>query len=134
MITEDKLAAASIAKIFGSELLKVQTNAVTDSGNRPEIVKMHPKQFLVNDAPSQARIKTHEQARILESLQREAEMAHPLPAQTLNEEPPVKQRSTPIIETEQVLLQQQTLQRIEGHLEKLVNLVENFLKSPKIKK
>ena len=49
MFTEDNLATAQIAQLFGSELLKVQQNATTDSGSQPDIVKINPKQFLMNE-------------------------------------------------------------------------------------
>lgn len=81
MITEDHLAAATIAKIFGGELLKVQENARTDSGNVPTVVKMHPRDFLAaaNNSPNKAQQQKLEQQRLLQALQREAEAACPLP-------------------------------------------------------
>lgn len=132
MFTEDKLAAAQIAQIFGSELLKVQTNAVTDSGNRPNIVNIHPKQFLVSDNPQGAasQRKTHNEKRVLESLQREAEMAHPLPSPSAPTQTQAYRETPPVVSG----LQQETLEKIELHLEKLVSLVETFLKPPKVKK
>lgn len=77
MFNQDNLAAAQIAQIFGSELLKVQQSARTDGGSMPEIVKMDPKQFLVGHTQYNALQKEHER-RITESLQREAEAAYPL--------------------------------------------------------
>lgn len=78
MFTEDTLATAEIAKIFGSELLNVQEKARTDAGMQPHILKMHPKQFLTNQQ-TVAREKIQEQE-LIRRLQREAELAHPLPA------------------------------------------------------
>lgn len=78
MFKEDQLAAAQLAQIFGSELLKVQNSAQTDSGQAPDIVKMDPKQFLVGSA-HYASSKKAEERRMIEALQREAEAACPLP-------------------------------------------------------
>lgn len=80
MFTDDNLATAQIAQLFGSELLKVQQNATTDSGAQPDIVKINPKQFLVN-APQYQSQKRVEEQRLIEMLQREAEAACPLPEQ-----------------------------------------------------
>lgn len=78
MITEDNLATAQIAQLFGSELLKVQQNATTDSGSQPNIVNIDPKQFLIN-VPEYKSVKKAEEHRLIQMLQREAEMACPLP-------------------------------------------------------
>jgi len=61
MFTEDNLAAASIAQIFGSELLKVQNSAQTDSGQTPNIVNMDPKSFLVGNTQHRSNQKIEEQ-------------------------------------------------------------------------
>lgn len=76
MISEDNLAAAQIAQIFGSELLKAQQNARTDAGSVPNFVTVDPKQFLINKNSNQSRMQQNE---MLQALQREAEMAYPLP-------------------------------------------------------
>jgi hypothetical protein len=80
MITEDSLATAQIAQLFGSELLKVQRNATTDSGMQPEIVKINPKQFLVGQSQFTNQRKAEEQ-RLIQMLQAEAEASCPLPDQ-----------------------------------------------------
>ena len=77
MFTEDTIATAQIAQLFGSELLKVQQNATTDSGAQPDIVKIDPKQFLTNVKTPSAR--RAEEQRLIQMLQREAEATHPLP-------------------------------------------------------
>jgi hypothetical protein len=87
MFTEDKLAAAQIAQLFGSELLKVQQNSKTDSDSVPDIVRLDPKQFLFNSTTSTAIKKSNERA-IVEALQREAEAAYPIASFV---EPPVQQ-------------------------------------------
>lgn len=105
MITEDNIAAATLAKIFGGELLRVQENARTDSGSTPEVVKMHPKQFLVNQ-PQQNQVQQNSQ--LLNMLQREAEMAYPLteePKPLLQPvSPPVAATQTPATPTQPVLV------------------------------
>jgi hypothetical protein len=93
MFTDDNLATAQIAKIFGSELMSVQESARTDAGSQPQIVKMHPKQFLTTSPQFQAQQKDSEQ-RILQALQREAENSYPLPEQS-SFPPPSQQAPVP---------------------------------------
>lgn len=85
MISQDQLAAATIAQIFGSELLNAQKNALTDSGARPEFVKVHPRDILMGGNQTNQRQQSFEQQRMLEALQREAEASCPLP---LDQMPP----------------------------------------------
>lgn len=87
MFKEENLAAAQIAQIFGSELLKVEQSAVTDSGQQPSIVSINPKQFLVGTETYTANKKAEER-RLLQQLQREAEAAYP----TALEQPSAEQR------------------------------------------
>ena len=75
MITEDNLAAARMAQVFGSELLMVQENAKMDSGSVPNIVKIDPKQFLLGSGPNN-RYNRHDEQKIIEKLQNEAEMTY----------------------------------------------------------
>lgn len=82
MITEDSLATAQIAQLFGSELLKVQRNATTDSGMQPNIVNLNPKQFLVGQTQMTNQRKVEEQ-RLIQMLQAEAEASCPLPDQSI---------------------------------------------------
>lgn len=77
MFNNDNIAAAQIAQIFGSELLKVQNSAMTDGGHTPQIVKMDPKQFLVGHAEFNSNRRAEEQ-RVMLALQREAEAAYPI--------------------------------------------------------
>lgn len=83
MFDEEKIATARIAQIFGSELLSVQQNAVTDSGNKPSILSMDPRQFLVNSSADYGAINKSREKSIIEQLQREAEAACPLPQETI---------------------------------------------------
>ena len=88
MFTEDKLATAQIAQLFGSELLKVQQNATTDSGSQPDIVKLDPQQFLARDSHFQSNRKAEEQ-RLIQMLQREAEAAYPSPEEPVAHQQPI---------------------------------------------
>ena len=78
MFNQDQIAAAQIAQIFGSELLKVQNSARTDSGHTPNIVNLDPKSFLVGQETMTNQRKAEEQ-RLIQMLQKEAEAACPLP-------------------------------------------------------
>ena len=95
MYTEGSLAAAQIAKIFGSELLGVQEKSRMDSGTQPQILKMHPKQFLGVTQQHQAQTRLEEQ-KMLAQLQREAEASHPLPPETAGEPPVALQPIAPV--------------------------------------
>lgn len=85
MFTEDNLAAAEIARIFGSELLNIQEKARTDAGDQPKILKIHPKQFLQNSTHEQ----TGHELNMIKRLQLEAEATHPMP-------PPIEPIKAPI--------------------------------------
>ena len=105
MINDESIATAQIAQIFGSELLKAQQSARTDSGSVPDFVKMHPQQFLVNQAAASTQKKGEEQ-RLIQMLQREAEAACPLPesSQSL---PLPNTSSSPMLQTYSTVLQPQ---------------------------
>lgn len=99
MFKEDQVAAAQIAQIFGSELLKVQNSARTDSGHTPSIVNMDPKSFLVGKENMSNQRKAEER-QLIEMLQREAEAACPLPPEqtyTPQTVPATIPQSAPII-------------------------------------
>ncbi len=83
MFKEENLAAAQIAQIFGSHLLKVQESAITDSGNKPAILNMDPRQFLIDSSPQATALTKAREKQIAEQLQREAEAACPLPQETV---------------------------------------------------
>ena len=135
MITEDSLATAQIAQLFGSELLKVQKNATTDSGMQPEIVKINPKQFLVGQSQMTSQRKAEEQ-RMIQQLQAEAEAAYP----THSEEQPLPQQQAnpqPVQQTvanyvQQVPQQtraiasapQDVWEKINSNLERIANCLE----------
>lgn len=131
MFTDDNIATAQIAQLFGSELLKVQQNATTDSGAQPDIVKINPKQFLVNTPQYQSQKRVEEQ-RLIQMLQREAEAACPLPEQPQQALP--QQTVTPIAAPKYVPQVQQitpiaatngdSWERIANSLERIANKLE----------
>jgi hypothetical protein len=145
--TQDKLAAAHIAKIFGSELLSIQDKATMDSGGKPSILKMHPKQFLFNeDSKSNATTANTQQSEqeLLRALQREAEAAHPLPPSEIQTsqptpdvqiEPKKQSVSSPItnapIQTKQQTntTQTQNPSKIDSSLIKEIRTFNSSLKS-----
>ncbi len=88
MNTQDKLAAATIAKIFGSEMLYVQQNAKTDGGATPNVSIMHPRDILQNNTSPNIQYSSQQEKRIIEALQREAESACPLPQETHSQPAP----------------------------------------------
>ena len=141
MFNEDNLAAAQIAQIFGSELLKVQQNAQTDSGTMPDIVKLNPKQFLMGDTQFRSERKVEEQ-RMIRALQLEAEAAYPI---AHSEQPPYTPQVAPelpprLISAEQhgsklpldrpkacpedFALDLRVLERIAISLERIANVVD----------
>jgi hypothetical protein len=80
MITEDRIAAATIAQLFGSELLHLQSKAQTDAGTVPQMVTMDPKQFLFDSQATQqmSHQRREQERRLMHSLQQEAEAAYPI--------------------------------------------------------
>jgi hypothetical protein len=94
MITDDKIATATIAQIFGSELLHLQSKATTDAGSVPQMVKMDPKQFLFDDRAKQQMSyqQRAQEQQMLQSLQREAESAYPMESSYM---PPVEPPQLP---------------------------------------
>jgi len=100
MITEDKLAAAKLAQIFGSELLRVDENVTVSSSMSGPAVRLDPKQILMGANQNVSGNLTPEQRRIMEAVNREAEMSYPR-----NDEPP-----RPIIQPAPVM--QQTINPI----------------------
>lgn len=104
MISEENIATAQIAQIFGSELLKAQQSARTDSGSVPDFVKIHPQQFLVNQTAISSRKRAEEQ-RLIQMLQREAEAACPLPPES-SQALPANTVSSPMLQTHSTNLPQ----------------------------
>lgn len=81
MITEDKIAAAQIAQIFGSELLRVDHNTTERTG--PLATRIDPKQILMQGLP-QNQFQNNKEKEMLALLQREAENSYPINEQTIS--------------------------------------------------
>ena len=78
-VSQDQLAAAQIAQIFGSELLNAQQNAQTDSGSQPNFIKVHPRDILTQQHGQGHNVRTQTDQQMMAMLQREAEASYPLP-------------------------------------------------------
>lgn len=95
MITEDKIAAAQIAQIFGSELLRVDHNTTERTG--PQATRIDPKQILMQGLP-QNQFQNNNEKEMIALLQREAESSYPISEQTISpiqEQPHTQQSPTP---------------------------------------
>jgi hypothetical protein len=136
MFTEGNLATAQIAQLFGSELLKVQSNSQTDSGTVPDIVKIDPKQFLYEQTQMTQQRKMHEQ-QLMIALQKEAEAAYPIEETPSlpTEQPPVPQPlNSPVLSQSipqpvrdsytQPLSQHTALESIANSLQRIANSLE----------
>jgi hypothetical protein len=87
MITEDKMAAAQLAKIFGSELMRVDEFTTQQASMSGPAVRLDPKQVLLGNSPQ--RPMAEQERRIMEAVQREAEMSYPTePSQQYQEPQP----------------------------------------------
>ena len=106
MISDENIAAAQIAQIFGSELLKAQQSARTDAGSVPDFVKINPKQFLIGETKMNNQRRADEQ-RLIQRLQQEAEAACPLPesSQTVSS-PTLQTHSTVLPQVQSTILPQ----------------------------
>ena len=147
MFTEDNLATAQIAQLFGSELLKVQNSATTDSGSQPNIVNLDPKRFLTSEPQYRATKKADEQ-RLIQMMQREAEAAYPLPEQALPQQPsepqapaaihrPQVQHVVPISASAPQAASGDSWVRIASSLERIANKLESVdiaIKKKRIKR
>ena len=128
MINEENLATAHLAQLFGSELLKVQNSSQTDAGSVPDIVKIDPKQFLIN-SPQAIQARKLEEQRLLHSLQQQAEAQYPYeePLPVVEREKPIQQASSasvapvsPVVS----LAENNCLERIATSLEQIVELLK----------
>jgi hypothetical protein len=147
MFTEDNLATAQIAQLFGSELLKVQNSATTDSGSQPNIVNIDPKRFLTSEPQYRATRKADEQ-RLIQMMQREAEAAYPLPEQAPQQQPiehqtpaaihrPQVQHVVPISASAPQAASGDSWVRIASSLERIANKLESVdiaIKKKRIKR
>lgn len=80
MITDEQLATALVAKMAGMELTKVDSNTITQSSTGPA-TKIDPKNFL----PGVQQMQRNKEQRMIEELNRQAMMAHPLPPDPVNQ-------------------------------------------------
>lgn len=129
MITEDKIAAATIAQIFGSELLHLQSKATTDAGSVPQMVKMDPKQFLFDERAKQ-QISYQQRAQeqqMLQSLQKEAESAYPMESSYMPpvQPPPQQLAPQPMTVLPSGNSSSDVWERIAVSLEKIATKLEN---------
>ena len=83
MITEDKIAAAQIAQIFGSELLRVDHNTTERTSATQQATRIDPKQILTQGLP-QHNFQNNKEKEMLALLQREAENSYPINEQTIS--------------------------------------------------
>ena len=91
MITDEQLATALVAKMAGMELKKVDDNTLTQSSTGPA-TRLDPKNFL----PGVQQQQQNQQQRVIEELNRQAMMAHPLPPDAINQSQTVSQ---PMLQT-----------------------------------
>lgn len=91
MFDQKQLATATLAQIFGSDLLRVDQSTIENPGTRA--VRLDPKQFLTGQSQNAAKRK--EEAALIAKLQREAESAYPLPQQPVSE-PPQQSLQAPV--------------------------------------
>ncbi len=77
MIGQDKIAAATIAQIFGSELLRVDSTT-SEAGNQClPATRIDPKKILLDQQRPSLGVNEREK-QMIEMLQREAESTHPI--------------------------------------------------------
>lgn len=137
MIKEENIAAATLAQIFGSELLKVQQGARTDSGSVPQVVKLNPKSFLQNsNVSSSNQMNKQQEAKMLELLQREAETAFPVnaaasPAASSSPTPSANTAHSTINAPQRSIstttnLDVNVLEKINSNLERIANRLESI--------
>ena len=129
MITEEKIAAAQIAQIFGSELLRVDHNTTERTSATQQATRIDPKQILTQGLP-QHNFQNNKEKEMLELLQREAESSYPindqviLPIQDQNTQQssllfqqPAHTTSTPVLNNSM----QAVLEKINSNLERIAN-------------
>lgn len=145
-ISEDKIAAAQIASIFGSEILNIKSKAV-DGGTTTSFAVADPKAILLGGQRPSPGANAIEQ-RILQELQREAEAACPIPVElaqsSVATEPSSQQEITvgsvvpvsqPVYNTGGVTIVEPVMERIAQSLERIAARLESvdvLLKKRKI--
>lgn len=117
---QEQIAAATIAKIFGSELKSVDENTLQQSSAGPA-TKIDPMSFIT--AVQERRVQ--QQNRQVEDANRLAEQLYPLPDSSWSTPPPTVQASvsTPVLQSpappvEMYALTEEDVQSIRSQLEK----------------
>lgn len=118
---QDQLAAATIAKIFGSELKKVDENTIAQSSTGPA-TKIDPMSFITAIQDQ----RRSEQQRMIEESNRLAEQLHPLPPDQFTPSatpPPIPQpaavQQQPVITKDVYALTKEDVQSIRSQLERI---------------
>lgn len=111
-----------MAQLFGSELLKVQSSAQTDSGAVPQIVKVDPKQFLI--PTQQSNLRQKQEQMLVQALQKEAEAACPLPPPVESIPPPLTQQPTSVVGE----LNSEAIDKLNNNIERIANALEDIVK------
>jgi hypothetical protein len=137
MPTQEQIAAATLAQLFGSELYRVDQTTINSSNSTPNAVRIDPKSFLSQTGDIQKQQRLHE-SQLIEALNREAEMAYPRPE--IPSPPQIKQELAPVIapsspaptailpETEDVF------SKINCNLERIATALEKMVKFDKKEK
>ena len=126
MITEDKIAAAQLAQIFGSELTLIDERVTHRSNNTSRVAKLDPKKILLGQAGN-----TATNSEIIDSLQREAEAAFPFDSlsQFQQTAPPPGQPSfiPPQMIPQQISQQVQSMAASPQQFDKLCSILERLV-------
>lgn len=78
MITNEQMAAATMAKIFGSELLRVDHSTQPGESQGMPAARIDPKKILMEGSNKAGSGSSDRERRLIEMLQKEAEAAHPI--------------------------------------------------------
>jgi hypothetical protein len=121
MITEEQIAAARLAQMFGGELMRVDETTLNRSGNMPA-TRIDPKQILISGAGAQQAVKAREK-QIEDQLHEQAKAAYPEPPPPPPPprvaEPTSQQVLAPVVVEEQLKEINKNLERIACALENL---------------
>ena len=135
MITEEKIAAAQIAQIFGSELLRVDHNTTDRTSATQQATRIDPKQILTQGLP-QHNFQNNKEKEMLAFLQREAESSYPMNEQTIapiQEQQYVQQVSAPVLAQQIAPIAapafdsklQAIFEKINSNLERIANRLDD---------
>ena len=136
MITQDTIAAAQIAQIFGSELLRIDQNTTERTHATQQATRVDPKQILTQGLPNY-QTQNNKEKEMLAFLQREAESSYPMNEQTIT--PIQPQQALPplpaVIQPQQTITPitasvfdnklQSIFEKINSNLERIANRLED---------